>query len=190
MEDKYKIAFNTNFVSSLTGASVAQLNIWDKQGIISPSILKSSGRGSIRLYSFKDIVGVKTVVYLRSNKISIKSIKISIDYLRNVLDYKNPLSELVLVSNGKDVLCQPSKDIDINNICAQWLAANKYGQMVMPFVVPIGAITQTIDAAIVKYNKRIEEAELAEKNNNFITLEELEEKLIGISGKTRKKRAG
>lgn len=189
MEDKYKIAFNTNFVASLTGASVSQLNIWDKKKLVSPSILKSQGKGSVRLYSFKDIVEVKTVLYLRQNKISIKAIKISIDYLRNVLDFKNPLSELVLVSNGHDVLCQPSKNIDLNNICAKWLAANKYGQYVMPFVVPVGCITESIDAAIQKYNERIQETEEAQKNNELVPFEEIEEKIFGVSSKVSKKRA-
>src|SRR5574344_1578738 len=119
MSKKYEIAFNTNFVASLTGASVAQLNMWDKKNIVSPSILKSSGRGSIRLYSFKDIVEVKTVLYLRINNISIPKIKLAIDYLKNNLDYKTPLSELVLLSNGKDVLCAPQSKY--NDISARWL---------------------------------------------------------------------
>lgn len=187
MKDKYNIAFNTNFVSSLTGASVAQLNTWDRKGIASPSILKSSGRGSIRLYSFKDIIGVKTVCYLRTNNISINNIKLAIGYLKNTFDYKSPLAELVLISNGKDVLCAPQSEI--NDISSRWLAANKSGQLVMPFVVPLGALTQTIDAAIKKYNERIEEANQEENDNSLACLEDIEERVFGISSKVHKKRA-
>ena len=187
MYDNYNIAFNTNFVASITGASVAQLNMWDKKGLVSPSILKSNGRGSIRLYSFKDIVEVKTVAYLRANKISLKNIKLAVDYLKNTFDYKSPLAELILISNGVDVLCAPQSQI--NDISAQWMAANKSGQLVMPFVVPFGAITQSIDAAIKRYNERIAEAEKAEKNSELITLEEIEEDIFGISNNVYKKRA-
>lgn len=187
MNDKFNIAFNTNFVSSLTGASIAQLNIWDKKGLVSPSILKSTGRGSVRLYSFKDIIEIKTVVYLRANKISIKNIKLAVDYLKYTFDYTSPLAELVLISNGIDVLCAPQNKI--NDISSRWLAANKGGQLVMPFVVPMGAITQSIDEAIKKYNARIEEAQIAEKNNELVSLQEVEGKIFGVSSKVHKKRA-
>jgi len=71
MKNKYNIAFNTKFVSSLTGASVAQLNAWDRQNIVSPSILKAEGKGSMRLYSYEDIVEAKMVYYLRNQKHSL-----------------------------------------------------------------------------------------------------------------------
>ncbi len=189
MDDNFKIAFNTNFVSSLTGASVSQLNLWDRKGLVSPSIIKSSGRGTIRLYSFKDIIEIKTVVYLRANKISISKIELAISYLQNTFDYSSPLSELLLISNGQNVLCAPESKININDYSAKWLAANKGGQLVMPFVVPLGAITQTIDAAIQKYNERIKEAEEQEANDSLISLEEIEESIFGVSSKINKKRA-
>ncbi len=187
MSNNYEIAFNTNFVSSLTGASVAQLNAWDKKDLVSPSILKSSGRGSVRLYSFKDIIEVKTVLYLRTNNISIPKIKLAIDYLKNNLDYRAPLSELVLLSNGKDVLCAPQSKY--NDISAKWLAANKHGQLVMPFVVPLGAITQSIDAAIKKYNERIEEAESNKNDKDLVSLKDIEGEIFGISSNIYSKRA-
>lgn len=185
MEDKYNIAFNTNFVSSLTGATIAQLNIWDKKNIVSPSIMQSSGRGSIRLYSFKDIVEVKTVVYLRTNKIALADIKKAVDYLKNNFNYQSPLAETVLLSNGVDVLAAPQDKI--NDITAKWLAANKYGQLVMPFVVPLGAITQSIDAAIKKYNERIEEAEKEKESNELLSFDDIEEEIFGVHRKVSKK---
>ena len=187
MGNKYEIAFNTNFVASLTGASIAQLNMWDKRGLVSPSILKSSGRGSIRLYSFKDIIEIKTVLYLRTNNISIPNIKLAIDYLQNTFNYESPLSELVLLSNGVDVLCAPQSQI--NDISAKWIAANKHGQLVMPFVVPFGAITQSIDAAIKKYNERLQEAEKETSNDELVSLGDIEESIFGISDKVHTKRA-
>ena len=184
MENKYEIAFNTNFVASLTGATVTQLNNWDKMGLVSPSLLKSSGRGSIRLYSFKDIVEAKTVAHLRANRISLKEIKKAVEYLKSI-DYSRPLTELCLISNGVDVLCAP--DSEMNDICAKWLAANKYGQLVMPFVVPLGAITQSIDEAIKLYNERIEETLQAREENKLISLEDIEGKVFGVSNKTKSK---
>lgn len=184
MNDKYKIAFNTNYVSSLTGASVAQLNMWDRQGIVSPSILKADGRGSIRLYSFKDIVEAKTVVYLRDNKTRLSEIKKAIQYLKKELDYSRPLSELVLLSDGKRIFCTPGNDI--NSISSQWLIANKNGQLVFTFFVPLGAITKDITAKIVEYEARIDEAEEQRKNGELIPLESIREKYFGIQSKPTK----
>lgn len=186
MTKNYEIAFNTNFVASLTGASIAQLNSWDKQGLVCPSVLKSEGRGTIRLYSFKDIVEAKTVAYLRGTKISLADIKLAVNYLRNTFDFKSPLSELVLISNGKDVLCAPSSEI--NDIYSQWLAANRGGQLVMPYVVPFGAITQDINSAIKKYNERIEQAEKQDKSK-MVSLKDIEDKVFGVSGKVHRQRA-
>lgn len=185
MEDKYKIAFNTNFVASITGATLAQLNLWNKNQLVCPSILKSNGRGSIRLYSYKDIIEVKTVLHLRTNKISLKNIKLATDYLKKTFDFEAPLSELVLISNGVDVLCAPQSKI--NDISARWIAANKSGQLVMPFVVPIGALTQTIDAAIKRYNERIEEAQIERAESSLISLANIEEEVFGVSNKFNKK---
>lgn len=184
MDDKYKIAFNTNYVSSLTGASVAQLNMWDRQGIVSPSILQAEGRGSIRLYSFKDIVEAKTVVYLRDNKTRLSEIRKAVDYLKNELDYSRPLSELVLLSDGKHIFCTPGNDI--NSISSQWLIANKNGQLVFTFIVPLGAITKDITDKIIEYETRIDEAEEQRKNGELIPLESIREKYFGIQDKPAK----
>ena len=186
MKEKYEIAFNTNFVASLTGASLAQLNVWDKNGVVSPSILKSYGRGSVRLYSFKDIVEIKTAVYLRKTGISLKEIKRAVDYLKENFDYNSPLSEAVLLSNGKDILAAPQDKL--NDICAKWLAANRYGQRVMAFVVPLGAINQTINAAIDRYNQRIKES-VTEDPDTLVSLQDIEEEIFGVSSKIHKKRA-
>ena len=186
MNDKYHIAFNTNYVSSLTGASISQLNSWDRDNIVSPSILKSEGRGSIRMYSFKDIVEIRTVKYLRDNQVPLKEIKRAIDYLRNSLNFDKPLSELVLIASNHNILCTPQGNI--NDITSQWLAAIKYGQLVMSFMVPLGAITKDLDEAITKYTKRIDEAEEEEKNGTLIPLSNIEEKLFGVSGSNNKKR--
>jgi len=185
MQNKYNIAFNTNFVASLTGASVAQLNAWDRQEIVSPSILKAEGKGSIRLYSFKDIIEVKTVVYLRDNKTPLPEIKKAVNYLQTELDFSRPLSELVLLSNGKHIFCTP--DSKINDPNAKWLIPNKYGQLVFNFFVPLGAITKDITDKIKDYEARIDEAEQEREAGTLVPWEDIRGKYFEISNKNDKK---
>ncbi|MFA7659113.1 MAG: MerR family transcriptional regulator [Candidatus Gastranaerophilaceae bacterium] len=183
MKDKYNIAFNTNFVSSLTGASIAQLNTWDKQKIVCPSILKADGKGSIRLYSYEDIVEAKTVFYLRTQNHSLSCIKRAVEYLKKNYDYARPLKEASLISNGRDIILTDR----INECYTSWVSANKSGQTLMEFVVPFSSIILDINKAIEHYNKRIESAEKQKKAGTLIPLESVREKYFGISNKSDKR---
>jgi len=178
-----KIAFNTSFVSSLTGASISQLNHWDKIGLISPSILQSEGRGSIRLYSYEDIIEAKTVVYLKNSKISIKIIKKAVDFIKQNFPYNRPLKELKLLSNGIVILFTEG---DVNSIFSTWIAASRNGQLVMPFIVPFGSIVADIDKTIEHYNKRIEEAETEYDKGETISWDSLREE-YGLSNRNTKR---
>jgi len=183
MKNRHEIAFNTNFVSSLTGASVAQLNIWDKQEIVSPSILKADGKGSIRLYSYEDIVEVKTVVYLRSQKHSLTCIKKAVEYLKDHYNYDRPLKEASLISNGRDIILTDK----INECYTSWVSANKGGQTLMEFIVPFSSIVSDINKAIEHYNKRIDSAEKQKKAGTLIQFESVKEKYFGVSNKPDKR---
>ncbi|OGI02918.1 MAG: hypothetical protein A2Y25_09905 [Candidatus Melainabacteria bacterium GWF2_37_15] len=184
MNNKCKIAFNTKFVSSLTGASVSQLNSWDKSGLVKPSIVQSEGRGSIRLYSFEDIIEVKTIIYLRQTKVSMKKIKTAIEYLKKELKYNRPLKEAKLISNGEDILFTYE---DVNKVMKHWIAANKYGQLVFEFVVPLEFLVDDIQNKIIKYEKRLNKSEEEYKKGNTVSLDSVKEKYFGISGKVSKR---
>jgi len=183
MENKYNIAFNTNFVSSLTGASVAQLNAWDRQGVVSPSILKADGRGSIRLYSYEDIVEVKTVSYLRNQKHSLSCIKKAVEYLKQNYNYDRPLKEASLISNGRDIILTDK----INECFTSWISANNGGQTLMEFVVPFSSIILDINKAIEHYNRRIESAEKQKAAGTLIPFENVREEYFGVSNKPDKR---
>ncbi len=172
MANKCKIAFNTKFVSSLTGASVSQLNNWDKNNIVSPSIVRAEGKGSIRLYSFEDIIEIKTVLYLRQTKISMKKIKIAIEYLKKELKYNRPLKEAKLVSNGEEVMVAYE---DINAIRNHWIAASKYGQIVFDFIVPLDSLIKEVESKIIKYEKRLNAGEEEYRKGNTVSLDSVKE---------------
>jgi uncharacterized protein (DUF433 family) len=54
--------FPTNLTSVLTGASAGQLRHWNRTGLLVPEV----ATGSRLLYSFRDVVALRTVVRLRT----------------------------------------------------------------------------------------------------------------------------
>lgn len=187
MSHKKNIAFNNKFVSSLTGVSVRQLNNWDKIGLIKPSVQKSHGPGTLRLYSFEDIVEVKTVMFLKSQNISLKKIKKAVNYLKKFLKYESPLKEAKLVTNGKEIY---STTEDINSIYSTWFSASQHGQIVFnPIIVPLGFIIEEVENKFLKYEKRLSEGEEEYKKGETISLDSVREKYVGLSHKTNKRRS-
>lgn len=188
MNNKCKIAFNTKFVSSLTGASVSQLNSWDKINLVKPSILQSEGKGSMRLYSFEDIVEIKTVLYLKANRIKLRQIKIAVEYLKKELDYNRPLKEAKLITNGYDVIISYE---EVNQAYRRFIAASRYGQILFPIVVPIKAFYDEVHDNIIKYEERAEEGIRDLEEGKTLSFDAVKEKYfnvsVGICKKTRKR---
>lgn len=62
--------FPSNLTSVLTGATVRQLRHWNRTGLLTPEV----AAGSRLLYSFRDIVALRTVVRLRA-EISLQKVR-------------------------------------------------------------------------------------------------------------------
>ena len=59
-------SFSTAEAARLTGLSARQLDHWDRQGFLRPSLERASGYGSARRYSFADIVRLRVAARLRN----------------------------------------------------------------------------------------------------------------------------
>jgi uncharacterized protein (DUF433 family) len=61
------LAFTAENVCGLTGLSMSQLRYWDKTDFFSPEFLDDHRRRAFgRLYSFRDVVGLRTISVLRN----------------------------------------------------------------------------------------------------------------------------
>jgi uncharacterized protein (DUF433 family) len=58
-------AFSQEQVQRITGLSRTQLDYWDRTDVIRPSIAEAEGRGSPRLYSFRDLIKLKVASKMR-----------------------------------------------------------------------------------------------------------------------------
>lgn len=93
--------FNTKSIHNITGLTVRRIDYWDRTHFIKPSVSEASGHGSVRLYSFADLVQMRVAKTLLDEGISLQKIRKAITYLKkNMPDAKKPLSELRFVTDG------------------------------------------------------------------------------------------
>lgn len=101
-------AYTSKQVSKILGITLRQLQYWDEKGILKPSIIPGSGRGTMRYYSFTDLVQLKLIKRFREEQISLKKIAKAISYLQRQieegrLDLKSQFTELSFVTDGKSI---------------------------------------------------------------------------------------
>jgi uncharacterized protein (DUF433 family)/DNA-binding transcriptional MerR regulator len=69
-------AFTTDTVARITGLSVHQLQRWDRTGFFVPSFADPERRRPYsRVYSFEDLVGLRTIAKLREQGVSFPALK-------------------------------------------------------------------------------------------------------------------
>ena len=70
------IAFTADTVANLTGLSIYQVHRWDRTGFFAPSLRDGEDRRPhARVYSFQDVVGLRTVAKLRAAGVSFPELK-------------------------------------------------------------------------------------------------------------------
>jgi DNA-binding transcriptional MerR regulator len=67
--------YDTKTASRIVGVSLRQLQYWDEQDFIRPSVKLAEGRGTKRLYSFHDLVCLKVVKDLARHGFNLQTIR-------------------------------------------------------------------------------------------------------------------
>ncbi len=68
-------AYNSKLASRIVGISLRQIQYWDEQGFLRPSVKLAGGRGTKRLYSFQDLICLKVVKDLSRHGFSLQKIR-------------------------------------------------------------------------------------------------------------------
>ena len=76
-------AYNSKLASRIVGVSLRQIQYWDEQGFIRPSVKLAEGRGTKRLYSFHDLVCLRVVKDLTERGLSLQKIRLCLGALRD-----------------------------------------------------------------------------------------------------------
>jgi len=98
------IAFTADHVARLTGLSPRQLRYWDETEFFAPTFLDEYRRRTFgRIYSFRDLVGLRTIAILRNEH------RVPLQELRRVgqwllREHESPWSSLQFVLAGRRVL--------------------------------------------------------------------------------------
>ena len=107
-------AFNSNTVSRILGLPLRVIDYWDRTNFIKPSVHEASGYGSMRLYSFTDLIQFRVAKFLRGQGLSLQKIRKSLNFLRKHLpEIENPLAQLRFLTDGETIFVLTNKNREI-----------------------------------------------------------------------------
>jgi predicted RNase H-like HicB family nuclease len=107
-------SFNSKAVLKIIGIPTRVIDYWDRTNFIKPSISEASGYGSVRLYSFTDLIQFRVAKFLRDQGLSLQKIRKSLNYLRKHLpEVENPLAQLRFLTDGETIFVLTNKDKEI-----------------------------------------------------------------------------
>jgi len=137
--------FNSKIIHTITGLTMRQIDYWDRTHFIKPSVSEATGHGSVRLYSFSDLVQIKVAKTLLDKGVSLQKIRKSITYLKkNMPDVKKPLSELRFLTDGNSVFVITQNDKQI-------IDTLKKGQLV--FSIALGGLIEELKGTVIDIEK-------------------------------------
>ena len=137
--------FNSKIIHKITGLTMRQIDYWDRTHFIKPSVSEATGHGSVRLYSFTDLVQIKVAKTLLEKGVSLQKIRKSINYLKkNMPDVKKPLSELRFLTDGNSVFVITQDDKQI-------IDTLKRGQLV--FSIALGGLIEELKGTVIDIEK-------------------------------------
>lgn len=138
-------AFSADHVVRLTGLSKDQLRYWDETGFFRPRYVAGSRSPYSRMYSFKDVVGLRTLSLLR------KDYQISLQHLRKVAQelsqYQDaPWSELKLYVLGNEVIFREPETSKLRSVVGKQYVT-----------IPLRNIEEDVEAETRKLKERSKE---------------------------------
>jgi DNA-binding transcriptional MerR regulator len=96
--------YDSKTASRIVGVSLRQLQYWDEQDFIRPSVKLAEGRGSKRLYSFNDLVCLKVVKDLAQHGFSLQMIRRCLRPLqKNASQTVRPAASLKYLTDGREL---------------------------------------------------------------------------------------
>ena len=96
--------FDSKTASQIVGVSLRQLQYWDEQDFIRPSVKLAEGRGTKRWYSFNDLVCLKVVKDLAHHGFSLQMIRRCLRPLKeNSSRTARPAESLRYLTDGEEL---------------------------------------------------------------------------------------
>lgn len=143
--------YNTQQACALVEATPRQVRYWDEKGLVKPSVRPAGGRGSRRLYSYMDLLALKTVARFRELDLSLQRIRRCVLYLRRHLpSISQPLTFCTLLTDGETLYLALDEKTLVDT-------ARNQGQHVF-YQLSIAALDRELRSRVLQLTaKRIEE---------------------------------
>ncbi len=143
--------FSGPSAASIVGISYRQLDHWDTNGVVKPSVSQADGSGSRRRYRYNDLLELRIVKRLRDAGVPLKKIASIFDYIR--MNLAEEVASARLVIDGTNVVFVRSD--------AEMIDLLQRGQGVLN-VLPLSNVKQEVDTAIVELFPSAATAEAAD----------------------------
>jgi len=144
----FALSFNTKTTSKIIGVSLRQLQHWDEKGLVKPSIREAAGKGTMRLYSYTDLIQLRVVKTLRDNRISLQKILRSLEYLQSHFpQIKRPLLELKFLTDGETIFILTSDQKEILDTLKKQFV----------FALAIGEIVHKLRGEVMSFIQKVKE---------------------------------
>jgi DNA-binding transcriptional MerR regulator len=144
----FALSFNTKTTSKIIGVSLRQLQHWDEKGLVKPSIREAAGKGTMRLYSYTDLIQLRVVKTLRDNRISLQKILRSLEYLQSHFpQIKRPLLELKFLTDGETIFILTSDQKEILDTLKRQFV----------FTLAIGEIVHKLRGEVMSFIQKVKE---------------------------------
>lgn len=127
----------------IIGITYRQLDYWARTDLIRPSVRDTTGSGSQRLYSYRDLVELKVIKGLLDAGVSLQSARKAIEHLRQHLGEDIASASLLLHGKGSLLARSDGELIDLL----------RGGQGVFS-IVALGEVQRELDAAIIAIDSR------------------------------------
>ena len=163
----FTLSFNSKMACKIVGVSLRQLQHWDEQGLVEPSIREAAGKGTIRLYSYTDLIQLRVVRTLRDNRISLQKIGRSLEYLQSHFpQIKKPLLELRFLTDGETIFILTSNQKEIFDTLKRQFV----------FTLAIGEIVHELRGEVMRFIQKVKERVTVEgKEYEVILTPEIED---------------
>ena len=154
----YTLSFNTKTTSNIIRVSLRQLQHWDEKRLVKPSIREAAGKGTIRLYSYTDLIQLRVVKTLRDNRISLQKISRSLEYLQSHFpEIKRPLLELKFLTDGETIFVLTSNQKEIlDALKSQFVLTLAIGELVQELRGEVMSFIQKVKEKITVDGKEYE----------------------------------
>ena len=140
--------YDSKTTSRIVGVSLRQLQYWDEQDFLRPSVKLAEGRGSKRLYSFHDLVCLKVVKDLAHHGFSLQKIRRCLRPLKKQTAGSVRVSEsLRYLTDGEELFVLTSDRQKILDAMER--------QFVLS--LGIGSLVRELDGAIKRFGDRLVE---------------------------------